>query len=158
MTNDERATLIDRYSQGGDEVSKSLDGFPAAQLTDHPIPDKWSAAEIVQHLSDSEMISAIRLRRLIAEQNPVIYGYDQEHYARALLYNDRDIAPALANFRAVRDVTTQLLRLLTEDQWRRPGWHTENGAYDAEGWLRIYAAHAHGHADQIRRLKAKLTT
>ena len=45
---------------------------------------------------------------------------------------------------------------MTEADWTRPGWHTESGPYTAETWLVIYAAHAHGHADQIRRLKAAL--
>jgi DinB superfamily len=157
MTSEERSQLIERYAQGADEVARSLEGFPSDQLTAHPIPGKWSAAEIVHHLSDSESISMIRLRKLIAEENPIIYGYDQETFARALRYNSRDIAPALANFRSVRAVTTQLLKTMPESEWRRPGWHTESGAYDAETWLRIYAAHAHGHADQIRRLKEKLT-
>ncbi len=157
MTSEERARLIERYAQGPDEVAKSLEGFPADRLTAHPISGKWSAAEIVHHLSDSESISSIRLRRLVAEQNPVIQGYDQDHYATALRYNEREIAPSLATFRAVRAATTQLLRMLSEEEWRRPGWHTESGAYDAERWLEIYAAHAHGHADQIRRLKEKLS-
>ncbi len=158
MTSQERLRLIERYAQGPDEVAASLAGFPAGQLTAHPIPGKWSAAEIVHHLSDSETISGIRLRRLIAEEHPVIQGYDQERYATALRYNERDIAPALENFRAVRASTAQLLRTLTDADWRRAGWHTESGGYDAETWLAIYAAHGRGHADQIRRLREALAT
>lgn len=156
MTREEREPLIDRYAKGPDEVAASLAGFPATQLSAHPIAGKWSAAEIVHHLSDSETISGIRLRRLIAESNPVIYGYDQEQYARALRYNERDIAPALENFHAVRDATTQLLRMMTEADWQRQGWHTESGLYTAETWLSIYAVHAHHHAGQIRRLREAL--
>ena len=156
MTREDRQQLIDQYAKGPDEVVSSLAGFPAARLTAHPIPGKWSAAEIVHHLSDSETISGIRLRRLIAESNPVIYGYDQEEYTRALRYNERDLAPALENFRAVRGATTQLLRALTEADWKRQGWHTEIGLYTTESWLRIYADHAHNHAAQIRRLREAL--
>ena len=156
MTREERQQLIEQYAQGPEVVAASLAGFPVDRLTAHPIAGKWSAAEIVHHLSDSESISGVRLRRLIAEERPVITGYDQEHYARVLRYNERDIAPALANFSTVRAVTTQLLRTVADDVWRRPGWHTESGAYDAETWLGIYAAHAHGHASQIRRLREAL--
>ena len=55
-------------------------------------------------------------------------------------------------FRAARATTLQLLEHLSSDDWRREGWHTESGRYDAETWLNIYAAHAHDHAAQIRRL------
>ncbi len=156
MTREDRQQLIDQYARGPDEVTSSLAGFPEAQLTAHPIPGKWSAAEIVHHLSDSETISGIRLRRLVAESNPVIWGYDQDHFARALRYNERDIAPSLENFRAVRATTTQLVRTLSDAEWQRPGWHTESGLYTAESWLKIYAVHAHDHAAQIRRLRETL--
>ena len=99
------------------------------------------------------MTSAIRLRRLIAEDNPAIVGYDQDHYAQALFY-DRPIEASLAAFRAARESTAEILDRLDEAQWQRSGTHTESGAYGVEKWLRIYAQHAHGHADQIRRARA----
>lgn len=93
MERHERQQLIARYAAGYDEVAGALKGFPAGELTAHPIPGKWSAAEIVHHLADSETTSAIRIRRLLAEDHPVIQGYDQELYAVRLRYNERDIAP-----------------------------------------------------------------
>ena len=51
---------------------------------------------VVHHLADSEMMSAMRLRRLIAEDDPVIQGYDEPLFARQLFYDDRPIEPALA--------------------------------------------------------------
>jgi DinB superfamily len=151
MTQADRKDLIAKYADGYDEVAGALEGFPKDKLTANLIPGKWSAAEIVQHLADSEM------RRLLAEDNPVIQGYDQDQYATRLRYNERDIAPALEAFRAARATTSQLLERMTEEDWRREGTHTESGRYTAEDWLRIYAAHAHGHADQIRRLREKLS-
>jgi hypothetical protein len=157
MTQADRQDLIAKYAAGYDEVAGALEGFPKDKLTANLIPGKWSAAEIVQHLADSEMTSAMRLRRLLVEDNPVIHGYDQDLFATRLRYNERDIAPALDAFRAARATTAQLLERMTEEDWRREGAHTESGRYTAEDWLRIYATHAHGHADQIRRLREKLS-
>jgi hypothetical protein len=157
MTPQERAELIARYAEGYDAVVESLGDFPDGLRTEHPFPGKWSAAEIVHHLADSEMTSAIRLRRLLTENYPVIYGYDQEAFATRLHYGNRELAPALAAFRAARATTVQLLQRMTEDDWQRKGWHSESGSYGPEEWLRIYAAHAHDHAGQIRRLRAALT-
>jgi hypothetical protein len=156
MTPEERRALIERYKDGYAQVAQALDGFPEAGLTARPIAGKWSAAEIVNHLADSEMMSAMRVRKLLTEAHPVIQGYDQDEWARALRYNERPVGPALAAFRAARETTGQLLELLTESQWRRLGWHSESGPYHTERWLEIYAAHAHGHADQIRRLREAL--
>jgi DinB superfamily len=157
MTPEERQQLISQYAEGYDEVARSLDGFSADALIAHPIPGKWSASEIVQHLADSEMTSAIRLRLLLVEDSPEIKGYDQDAFSARLGYNQRDITPALDAFRAARATTSQLLAMMTDDDWKREGTHTESGRYTTEDWLRIYAAHAHNHAAQIRRLREALS-
>ncbi|HEY2955528.1 MAG TPA: DinB family protein [Candidatus Eisenbacteria bacterium] len=157
MTSEERSKLIAVYAAGYDEVTAALDGFPPAGLVAHPFPGKWSAREIVHHLADSENISAQRLRRLLAEEHPVIQGYDQEAYAVLLRYNLRDHGPALESFRTARATTTQLLKEMGDADWKRTGWHTESGLYTTTTWLQIYAGHAHNHAGQIARLKQALS-
>ena len=153
MTPEDRQQLIAQYKAGFDEVLQNLVDFPEESLTAHPIAGKWSAAEIVHHLADSETISGHRLRRLLVEDHPLIQGYDQDQYAAQLRYNERDIAPALEAFRAARATTAQLIDLMTEGDWHRDGTHSESGSYSAEDWLKIYAAHAHNHAAQIGRLR-----
>jgi hypothetical protein len=93
---------------------------------------------------------------LLCEEQPLIHGYDQDVFAQRLRYNERDMAPALEAFRYARVTTVQLLGLMAEEDWQRTGTHSESGAYGAEDWLRIYAAHAHNHAAQIRRLREAL--
>jgi len=156
MTPEERKDLIAKYAAGYEEVIDALKGFPAESLGAHPLPGKWSAREIVHHLGDSESFSAARLRKLLVEDNAVIQGYDQDQYATRLHYNERDMAPALEAFRLARETTMQLVDLMTEDDWRREGTHSESGRYTTEDWLKIYAAHAHNHAAQIRRLREAL--
>ena len=156
MTPEERHVLIKQYGDGYDEVIRALDNFPAESLGAHLIPGKWSAREIVHHLGDSETASAIRLRKLLVEDDPVIQGYDQDQFATRLHYNERDMAPALEAFRAARETSMQLLPMLSNSDWQRAGTHTESGRYTLEDWLRIYAAHAHNHAAQIRRLRDAL--
>jgi hypothetical protein len=156
MTSQERQELIAQYIDGYDEVTKSLEGFPPNLLTAHPIEGKWSAAEIVHHLADSESTSGLRLRRLLVEDHPLIQGYDQDAYASRLNYNNREVAPALDAFRSARATVAQLFAFMSAEDWRREGTHSESGSYSAEDWLRIYAAHAHNHAAQIRRLREAL--
>jgi hypothetical protein len=156
MTKAQRDKLIERYASGPDVVAGSLEGLSTEGLTAHPFPGKWSAAEIVHHLADSETIAGIRLRKLLVEEHPIIPGYDQNAYAVRLGYNKRDLRPAWEAFRSTRGTTLQLLRGMSEEDWRSTGWHTDDGLYTAERWLEIYAEHAHTHAEQIRRLRAAL--
>ncbi len=96
------------------------------------------------------MMSAIRLRRLIAEDGPAIQGYDEAEFAKRLT-SDRPIAPSLEAMRYARESTAQILDRLSEEEWLRAGTHSESGPYSVEKWLTIYAAHGHDHAAQIKR-------
>ena len=152
MTTVQRSELVKKYKEGYAQVAAALEGATDAELDRRPAPGKWTSREIVHHLADSEMTSAIRLRRLLAEDRPVIVGYDQEEYARKLHY-DRPIAASLLAFKAARDTSGEILDRMSEAEWAREGTHSEWGHYSVLRWLEIYAAHAHGHADQIRRAR-----
>ncbi len=156
MTREERERWIDRYAAGPAALEAALDGFPRDRLTAHPLPGKWSAAQIAHHLADSESVAAGRLRQLLAEDRPVLQAFDEAEYARALDYEARDIAPALAVVRAVHAHTVTLLRSLHDAQWAREGTHSESGRYTVETWLAIYGEHAHKHAAQITALAEAL--
>jgi len=153
MDASKRAQLIEQYEGGYAAVDAALAGITDAELDARPAENEWTAREIVHHLADSEMTSAIRLRRLLAEDNPTIVGYDQEEFARRLRYN-RPIEGSMLAFKGSRDATAPLLHTLTDDDWQRAGTHTESGPYSVETWLQIYASHGIDHADQIRRARA----
>jgi hypothetical protein len=147
-----RSALFDRFRTGYDDVVDALAGITPDELDRRPPGSDWTAREIAHHLADSETTAYVRLRRLIAEDDVVIEGYDEAEFARRLHY-DRPIEPSLAVLQAVRTASLQLLESLNRDEWRRAGTHTDSGPYSVEGWLRIYADHSHDHADQIRRAR-----
>ena len=148
-----RDQLVARYKDGHRRVAEALQGASDAELDARPAPGKWSAREIVHHLADSEMTSAVRLRLLVAEDHAQIRPYDQEQFARTLHY-DRPIAASMLAFQAARLSSGELLDRLSDAQWAKAGTHPEHGSYGVERWLEIYAEHAHKHADQITRARA----
>jgi hypothetical protein len=148
-----REALIARYKDGYRAVAAALEGATDAELDARPAPGTWSAREIVHHLADSEMTSAVRLRLLVAEDHAIIRPYDQEEFARKLYY-DRPIGISLQAFQAARDSSGELLDRMSAADWAKEGTHPEHARYDVDRWLEIYAAHAHNHADQIRRARA----
>lgn len=153
METQARLELIARYRLGYSAVEEALSGI-APEALDHADADGWTPRQVVHHLADSEMTSALRLRKLVAESNPVIWGYDEGRYAKTLWYGERPIEPSLLAFRAARETTANILDRLSEADWAREGWHTESGRYSIDRWLEIYAAHGHEHAAQIRQARA----
>jgi hypothetical protein len=148
MDRDRRQALIQQYKDGYRTIVAALSGATDAELDARPADGGWCARQTLHHVADSEITSAIRLRRLLAEDEPAIFGYDGDLFARRLHY-DRPIAASLDAIRAVRVSSAELLDLLDEAEWRRTGSHDEHEAYGVEIWLEIYAAHCHEHAEQI---------
>ena len=149
MDQQERNKLISQYKDGYRVVAEALAGATDEELDARPAPGKWTAREVVHHLADSEMTSAIRLRLLLAVDTPQIVGYDQDEFARRLSY-DRPIEASIEAFKAARRTTAEILERMSEAEWAREGTHSEHGRYTIPRWLEIYASHAHKHAEQIR--------
>lgn len=152
MDTPRRTELIGTYLAGAAAVTQALQDATDDDLDRRP-PDGWSARMVVHHLADSETNSYLRLRKLLAEDSPIIQGYDEAEFARVLHY-DRPIEHSLAVFTAVRASSAELLDRVSEDDWSRSGTHSESGPYSVEDWLRIYSEHGMVHADQIRRARA----
>ncbi|MGH2528723.1 MAG: DinB family protein [Actinomycetota bacterium] len=150
-----RDELITRYREGPEVVEQVVAGLSDEELDHVPADGGWSARAVIHHLADSETISAARLRLLLAEDAPVIQGYNEEELARRLHYDMRPLGPSLAALRATRESTAAVLDLLSDEDWSRSGAHTESGDYSVETWLEIYAEHAHDHVGQIERAVAE---
>ena len=155
MERKERERMIALYRDGYRAIAEALHNATEEELGARPGPGKWSAREIVHHLADSEMTAAVRFRLLVAEDAPAIKGYDQDVFAGRLHY-ERPHEASLELFRTVRASTAELMGCLSEADWLREGTHSEVGRFGLDTWLRIYAAHAHKHADQIRLARGSL--
>jgi hypothetical protein len=151
-TPDERAALLERYRDGAAAFTSVVAGLGVSELDARPFAGEWTVREICHHLADSEINAAVRLRRLIAEDDPLLPGYDEMAFSRRLHYPVRDIGPSVAAAIAVRAATLQILECLTDDEWARTGTHGEQGPYGVGAWLRDYADHPWDHADQARRV------
>ncbi|HEY7030534.1 MAG TPA: DinB family protein [Thermomicrobiales bacterium] len=150
----ERGRLIASYAAGYDDVMTALEAITAAEWEAREGPGEWCPREIVHHLGDSEMDGAGRIKMIVAERRPVLAGWDQDRWVKVLHSKERPIDPSLAAFKAAREATLPLLRLLTDEQWLLVGMHTEFGAMSADDWLGFYGLHAQDHAAQIRRARA----
>jgi hypothetical protein len=151
MDQEARRKLIEQYKDGTRMMNEALKGIPDKEL-DTRLPGKWSIREIVHHLADSEMVAAVRLRRVVAEDRPGLRATDLTGYVGRLYY-DRPVQASLDLFRAVRGSTTEILERMTEGDWAREGVLGDGGRYTAEKWLEIFAKHAETHAAQITRTR-----
>jgi hypothetical protein len=155
VTRENRDDLIRRYREGPALIADAVRGLDDAQLDARPADGGFTAREVVHHTADSEMTSAVRLRRLVAEDRPQIVGYDADLFAARLHYATRPVQPSLDAIRAARETSASILGALSEEDWLRAGTHSESGEYSIDTWLEIYADHCHDHVGQIQRAVAE---
>lgn len=142
----ERDELLARYCDG---VRVVRDALQKVDDLDRAAPGEWSPRQVVHHLADSEMTSAVRLRRLLVEDAPAIEAYDENAFAEVLRYSSRPIDSAMRAFEAARETSAEILRSMDLAALDRLGTHPDHESYSVADWLRIYADHAYDHARQI---------
>ncbi|HEX2039569.1 MAG TPA: DinB family protein, partial [Acidimicrobiales bacterium] len=138
---------------GRDLVSLVASAEPSA-LRREPEPDEWSAATVVCHLADAELVYGVRLRLIVAEERPVLTPYDEQAWADRFGDLDEDPKDTLARFRTLRDANLRLLDALVDGEWDRTGVHQQRGLLSVSGTVKLMAEHDRTHLDQIRRALA----
>src|SRR3954463_7688118 len=104
--------LIDNYLSGPRVLREAVAGMTREQLLARPVPGKWSTLEVVCHLADFDPILAERMKRVIAEDRPQLIGADENRFAAALAYHDRDPEEELALVERTRSQMARVLRTL----------------------------------------------
>jgi hypothetical protein len=130
----------------------------SAKLRKRPAPGKWSAAEILAHLADSEIVVGWRLRQILGAPGTPIQAYDQDSWAAAGHYEKRDARKSLEQFRAVREANLALLKSLKPEQWKHHGMHAERGVETIERITAMMAGHDLNHLGQVERIVARKKT
>ena len=136
---------IDAFLAGPQSVRKAVAGMNRDQLRSRPIPGKWSTLEVVCHLVDSDQAWLHRMKRIIAEDKPLLIGYDERRFAAALGYHDRDIEEELALLENGRRQMGHVLRQLPAEAFSRTGIHSELGSVTLAECLRLEADHIPHH-------------
>jgi hypothetical protein len=150
--------LLERLRRGAELVAVSITGAAGSELDFVPAPGKWSIRQIVAHLSDSEIAAAMRLRQIIAEENPKLEAYDQDAWASNLDYGRRKPSQSLETFRRIRAENYELLKELPEAAFDRVGLHSERGPLTLKRLTQLIAEHAESHAAQLRARRAEFKT
>ena len=119
-----------------------------------PAPGKWSAAEIVCHLADCEIVFAFRLRQTLAEDNPTIQPFDQDKWAAQ--YPGIPAARALETFSALRQWNLRLIHSARPAAADRIVTHPERGTMTFQTVVETMAGHDLNHLAQLRHI-AELT-
>ncbi len=130
-------------------LEKILRGRSPKQLRTRPKPDRWSAAEILAHLADAELVFGFRLRLILGSSGTTIQAYDQDVWAGYSDYPKQDPALSLAAFQSARRRNVALLKSIPETMWENFGMHSERGKETVTRLSEMMAGHDINHLQQI---------
>ena len=134
-------------------LRRAIDGLPEATLRLPERAGKWSIGQVLQHLADSDIVWAWRMRLILAQDRPTLTGYDQDLWATRLRYDEADPNEALALFDVLRRANLRLIERATPQDLARVGVHAERGEESLGHLRRLYAGHDLLHLRQIERIR-----
>lgn len=134
------------------KLERLIKGVSPAKLRKRPAPDKWSVAEILAHLADAEIAGSWRMRVILGAPGTPVAAFDQDSWVKAGHYEQRDPRKCLEQFRVLRETNLALLKVLSPEQWKHFGIHSERGEETIEHITKMFAGHDLNHLSQIEKI------
>ncbi len=131
-------------------------------LTDHELafhyrPDGWSIRQVIHHCADSHMNAFIRFKLALTEEQPTIKPYLEQYWAELDDVQHSSIHFSLLILEGVHNRWTNLLKRLTEEQWKRsfihPQYHTTYALWESAGNYAWHGLHHLAHVKQAKQLQ-----
>ncbi|MBI3668763.1 MAG: DinB family protein [Acidobacteria bacterium] len=122
------------------------------QMRRRPAPGKWSIAEILAHLADTELVGGYRIRLILGSNGTPIQAFDQNVWARKANYAQQDPHKSLRTFRTLREANLRLLKSLPKKKWSNYGMHAERGKETIARVVQMFAGHDLNHLEQLARI------
>jgi hypothetical protein len=138
------------------KLKRLIQGLSPKQLKWKSEPSKWSIAEILAHLSDTEIVGSWRMRSALGANGTTIQPFDQDVWASLFQYGKRDPHRALEVFRVLRENNLALLKALPRESWENYGMHLERGKETITHIARMFAGHDLNHLGQVERIVDQL--
>ena len=148
------AIKVQRATAG--KLKKLTRGLTPKQLKWRPEPAKWSIAEIVAHLADTEIAAGWRLRSVIGENGVTTQPFDQDAWASVFHYQKRDARRSVELFRVLRENNLAMLKEIPREAWDNYGMHLERGKETVAHMARMFAGHDTNHILQIEGIVKQL--
>ena len=174
LTADERAAALKSLQDTHDAFLRSITGLSDKQWRFKPAPDRWSVAEVSEHIAVSEstifgfvqnqvMTSPAapekRSEVKVTDQQILTMVPDRSHKVQAPEFlkptnrwaTQGDLVKA---FEESRKATMEYVRTTDGDLRDHFGPHPLLGPMDAYQWILLISAHSERHTKQIEEVKA----
>jgi hypothetical protein len=174
LTPHERDAALRSLQATHDVFLKSIAGLSDRQWRFKPAPDRWSVAEVSEHIavSESTLLALVQTKFMTSPADPSkrteVAGKDQIVLERIPDRSHKAQAPEFLKptnrwatreeltkaFEDSRKATMDYVRTTNDDLRDHFGPHPALGTLDAYQWILLISAHSERHTKQIEEVKA----
>jgi hypothetical protein len=144
----EVASLLDSMRSA---ITAEVGALSEEVLAWHPAEGEWCAKECLGHILEAERRGFNgRIRKILAESEPALPGWDQQAVARERNDCQRLASELLAEFSAQRADSVALVGGLSETDVQRGGTHEKVGYVHVGDLLQEWIHHDRNHFRQLQ--------
>jgi uncharacterized damage-inducible protein DinB len=141
--------VLAALARQGDETRELFGAASSERWHFRYAPGKWSVAEVLGHLCDTERIMVDRALRFARGDRTPVPGFDETDYVPAGNFDERSQASLLAEYEAIRAATVALFSNLPDDAPARRG--VANGTeVSVRALIHIIVGHERHHLAVLR--------
>jgi hypothetical protein len=174
LTPEERAAALKSLQATRDAFLQSIAGLSEKQWRFKPAPDRWSVAEVSEHIavSESTIFGFVQTKFMASPADPSkraeVAGKDEIILTKVPDRSHKVQAPEILKptnrwateaevikaFEDSREATMDYVRTTNDDLRDHFGPHPVLGPLDAYQWILLISAHSERHTKQIEEVKA----
>ena len=174
LTPEEREAALKLFQTTHDNFIKSISGLSQKQWTFKPAPDRWSVAEVAEHITVSETTIMGLIQHMLMpspaapEKREQVKGKDQLILEKVPDRSHKAQAPEMLRptgrwatevdlskaFEDARKANMEYIRTTNDDLRDHFFDHPVFGTLDGYQWLLLVATHSARHTAQIEEVKA----
>ena len=108
----ESRDVIEEYLAAIETVRAAFGGMSRELLFARPVAGKWSSQEVLCHLVDTDLASALRIRAALTRDCPRLQTATREEITTGLAVDARDAVEELTLFQTIRCETARIVRAM----------------------------------------------
>ena len=152
--------LVRRFRRGVENFDRRVFDLSEDQLDQAFLPDagvgNWPIRVVLGHLADADMVAVHRMRRIVAEDQPILAEWDENAFVDRNLYGVGQgmagggvVGALVAAIHVLRQWGGIWVAGLPDEQLARTGMHPTHGPQSVRDILVYYTWHLEHHAAYI---------
>ena len=113
----------------------------------------WTGKEVLIHIKDHETVTYDRIRRVISEEKPILWFYEQDLWQKKLNYMKQDISLAKQVFNISRESIVEAVEMHLKKYAEKEGVNSRRGLMNLKQLIEFLIWHTDHHIEQLKKIK-----